>query len=89
VPDKPTRMIKVIITFAAADKPYREDYAPQTPVEKVLTDALAAFEITSDGTTRYYLLHEGAELALTTTLAEAAGRAGALALKLRTETIQG
>ena len=87
--DKPNRTIKVIITFAAADKPYREDYAPQTLVEKVLSDALAAFEIASDGTTRYYLLHEGAELALTSTLAEAVGRAGALPLKLRTETIQG
>ncbi|WP_433358737.1 hypothetical protein [Streptosporangium sp. CA-115845] len=86
---KPTRKIEVTVAFAAAERPYRHNYAPQTSIQTVLADALTKFEITSDGTTRYYLLHHGDEPALTSTVAEVAGRADSLRLKLRTETIQG
>ena len=81
--------IKVTVTFAAAGKPFHHDYEPTTPISEVLDAALAAFEITVDGTSRYYLLHDGAELAPTTTLAEVVGHARAVHLRLRTETIQG
>ncbi len=55
----------------------------------MLTDALAAFAVTSDGTSRYYLVHGGDEVPGDKTVDEVAGHAHALQLKLRTELIQG
>jgi len=89
MPDKQPLSIKVTVTFAAAEKPYHHDFDPTEQIGAVLDAALAAFGITSDGTSRYYLLHDGAELASTRTLDEVAGNARALHLRLRTETVQG
>jgi hypothetical protein len=81
--------IKTTVTFAAAEKPYHHDFAPTTPISVVLDAALAAFEITIDGTSRYYLLHDGVELSPTSTLSNVADHAHAVHLRLRTETTQG
>lgn len=81
--------VQTTVTFAAAHGPYRHDYAGATTTGVVLADALRHFEITSDGTTRYYLLHDGAETSGNEALSTIAGHAHALQFKLRTETIQG
>lgn len=81
--------VKVTVTFAAAGRPYVNDYADSTPTSTVLADALTAFAITSDGTSRYYLVHDGGEVPGNKTVGEVAGHAAAVHLKLRTELIQG
>ncbi|GLZ32028.1 hypothetical protein Lesp02_42160 [Lentzea sp. NBRC 105346] len=81
--------ITVTVTFATAPKPFREDFEPRTQLSVVLDAALKEFGITADGTTRYYLLHKDDEPALTVTLADLAGHAHAVHLRLRTETTQG
>lgn len=84
-----TRKIEVTVAFAASARPYHHAYAVAAPIGTVLDDALAAFAVTSDGTTRYYLVHKGDEVPSDKTVGEVAGRAHALQLKLRTELIQG
>ncbi|MEW2386592.1 hypothetical protein AB0873_31840 [Micromonospora sp. NPDC047707] len=88
MPNKP-HDIKVTVTFAAAERPYRHEYAGSVTIGTVLGDSLAAFGVTADGTTRYYLKHDGDEVPVDKTVGEIAGHAHALHLKLRTETIQG
>lgn len=82
-------LVRTTVTFAAAARPYHHDYEGDTTTRVVLSDSLQDFEITSDGTTRYYLLHDGAEMTGAETLEALAGHAHAVALKLRTETVQG
>jgi hypothetical protein len=84
-----THKIEVTVAFAAADRPYHHEYADTALIATVLTEALAAFTVTSDGTTRYYLVHGGDEVPGDKTVGEVAGHAHALHLKLRTELIQG
>ena len=61
----------------------------------VLTDAERHFEVTTDGTTRYYLFAAGQEVSPSTTLRDLLHAGGQdshehkLTLKLRTETISG
>jgi hypothetical protein len=81
--------IEVRVTFAAAERPYTHEFEADTLIGTVLDAALAAFEITTDGTTRYYLLHDGTEVPTTDTVGQVAGHAHELHLPLRTETIQG
>lgn len=81
--------VKVTVTFSAADRPYDHEYAASTLISTVLADALTAFAITSDGTSRYYLSHDGGEVPGDKTVREVAGHAEAVHLKLRTELIQG
>jgi hypothetical protein len=81
--------VAVKVTFAAADHPYDHEYAEQALIGTVLSDAMSAFEIATDGTTRYYLKHDGDEVPADKTVGEIAGHAPDLHLKLRTETIQG
>lgn len=88
MPNK-THDIDVKVTFATADRPYRHEYTESVTVGAVLGDSLNAFGVAADGTTRYYLKHDGDELPADKTVGEIAGRARDLHLKLRTETIQG
>lgn len=66
---------------------------PDTTTGQVLNDALASFEITSDGTTRYYLLYDGTEIATTTTIGSLVdgehGHQHQITFALRTETVSG
>jgi hypothetical protein len=81
--------IHVTVTFALATGPYRHDYPRDTTAQTVLTDAMAAFSVASDGTDRFFLSHDGQEVPLDQTLDELAGHAEALHLALRTETTSG
>ncbi len=84
-----TDKIEVTVTFAVADQPYHQEYLGTVPIATVLADAMTAFAVASDGTTRYYLMHDGDEVPGDKTVGEVAGHAHALHLKLRTELIQG
>lgn len=81
--------IEVTVTFAVADRPYRQEYLGTTPIVTVLADAMTAFAVAGDGTTRYYLMHDGDEVPGDKTVGEVARHAHALHFKLRTELIQG
>lgn len=94
-----TDTIQTLVTFAAAPGPYHHQYRAEVAAEKVLTDALAFFEISTDGTTRYYLLFKGQEVPGTETLGELIheehhndhehGHQHEIKFALRTETISG
>lgn len=83
------------VIFAAAGKPFEHEYTSTTPASDVLTDAMRAFEISTDGTTRYYLLHGGVEVAADQRIGALADEHASghdrrqLVLKLRTETVSG
>ncbi|TDX04028.1 hypothetical protein [Kribbella sp. VKM Ac-2566] len=83
------KTIKVKVTFAAADHDYDHEYETNSLIGDVLRDALTGFGVATDGTTRYYLKHDGDEVPADTTVGDVAGHARSLHLKLRTETIQG
>ncbi|WP_392544211.1 hypothetical protein [Oryzobacter telluris] len=93
--DKPPKQDGVVVhaTFAAAPKPYNEKYSEATTISKVMEDALAFFEIQTDGTTRYYFVANGDEQDPGTTVGEIAedgpGQSRSIKLSLRTETISG
>lgn len=81
--------IEVTVTFATATGPYRHSYDPSTTAATVQVDAMKAFNITTDGTTRYFFLHDDVEVPPEQTVGQLAGDARDLHLKLRTETISG
>jgi hypothetical protein len=82
------------VVFAAAREAFEREYTSTTQAGEVLAHALHAFEISTDGTSRYYLLHNGVEIAADQMIGALAEHASehdrrALTLKLRTETISG
>lgn len=81
--------IKTTVTSSLAGHPYHRGYTPQVTAATVLSDAMAAFGFTSDGTTSYYLFHDGHEVPPEETVGELAGHAKALHLGLRTKTTNG
>jgi hypothetical protein len=87
--------VATTVVFAAAREAFEREYGSTTESSEVLAHALHAFEISTDGTSRYYLLHNGVEIAadqMIGALADEHGRAHGrreLTLKLRTETISG
>lgn len=85
--------VVVHATFAAATKPFNEQYGSTTTIATVLQDALAFFTIQTDGTTRYFFIANGDEQGPSTTLGEIAenlpGHSRSIKLSLRTETISG
>jgi hypothetical protein len=86
--------VHVTVSFAAAREALTGHYASTTPAGVVLERSLQAFEITTDGTTRYYLLHSGVEVAADQMIGALVDehhqdRHHKLHLKLRTETISG
>jgi hypothetical protein len=94
--------IACTITFPASAKDkFKHKYDPETAAHTAVTDAVAHFELPNDGTTRYYLYYNGAEVAASATLAsllptedghgpghDDEGRPK-LELGLRTETVSG
>jgi hypothetical protein len=89
-------LIEAHVPFAASTKPpFDQSYPEETVAETVLGDAERYFQVTTDGTTRYYLFAAGQEVSPSTTLRDLlhAGGQGShehkLTLKLRTETISG
>jgi hypothetical protein len=81
--------IEVTVTFAAAPGPYQHTYDPAATVATVQADAMIAFNITTGGTDRYFLVHDGVEVPPEDTVGQLAGKARDLHFKLRTETISG
>jgi hypothetical protein len=87
--------VRTTVTFAAAREAFKRDYRPTTLAGAVLERALQAFEITTDGTSRYYLLHNGVEVAadqmIGALLEEHCDKPHhqELLLRLRTETTSG
>lgn len=81
--------IKTTVTSSLAGHPYEHGYASQVTATAVLSDAMAAFGFTSDGTTSYYLFHDGHEVPPEATVGELTGHAKALHLGLRTKTTNG
>lgn len=81
--------VQVTVTFAAATHPYQHSYVRTAIAETVLADAERAFHITTDGTDRYFLSHDGSEVPPDTTVGKLADESHALHLALRTETISG
>jgi hypothetical protein len=83
------------VKFAAAREAFERVYTSTTLAGEVLTHALHAFEITTDGTTRYYLLHSGVEVAADQMIGALVDEHGndhrhrEVTLKLRTETTSG
>jgi hypothetical protein len=83
------------VVFAAAREAFEREYTSTTPASEVLAHALHAFEISTDGTSRYYLLHNGVEVAADQMIGALADEHATehprrqLTMKLRTETISG
>jgi hypothetical protein len=83
------------VVFAAAREAFEREHTSTTQSSEVLAQALHAFEISTDGTSRYYLLHNGVEIAADQMIGALADEHGSehgrreLILKLRTETISG
>lgn len=87
---KPLKPIKTVVPFAASNKPtYEHDYPPDSTAQTIVTDALAYYEVHPDGTSRYYLVFDGAEVSPTTTVGSLAEEKHEIKLKLRTETTSG
>lgn len=91
-------MTETDVPFAASDKAtFTHTYSDDTTAQVVLTAAEQYYEVTHDGTTRYYLFAQGQEISPSTTLhelvhgqgGEHSGHVKKIQLKLRTETISG
>lgn len=87
--------VRTTVKFAAAHETFERPYTSTVLASEVLTHALHAFEVTTDGTARYYLFHNGVEVAadqmigaLTDEHSEHRG-VRELTLRLRTETTSG
>ncbi|MEU6138788.1 hypothetical protein ABZ848_00325 [Streptomyces sp. NPDC047081] len=87
--EHPPHDIHVTVTFALAAKPYQHSYAPTTLISTVQADALTAFEVTTDGTTGYELIHDGETVPPDKTIGDLATHGNQLRLRLRTITISG
>jgi hypothetical protein len=87
--------VRTTVAFAAAREAFEREYTSTTPAGEVLAQALQAFEITTDGTSRYYLLHTGVEVAADQMIGALVDDHSdqqdhhAVTLKLRTETTSG
>ncbi|MBV8861858.1 MAG: hypothetical protein JO082_14365 [Mycobacterium sp.] len=86
--------VQIKVSFAAAREAFTSHFSSTTPAGLVLERSLQAFEITTDGTSRYYLLHNGVEVAtdqMVGALVDEHERASyhRLHLRLRTETTSG
>lgn len=81
--------VEVTVTFAAAPEPYQHPYDRSATAATVQADAMRAFHVTTDGTDRYFLVHDGVDVPPETTVGRLAGEARDLHLKLRTETTSG
>lgn len=87
--EHPPHDIHVTVSFALAAKPYRHDYAPTTPISTVQSDALVAFEVSTNGATGYELIHDGEAVPPDKTVGDLAEHGNQLRLRLRTVTISG
>lgn len=82
--------IKVTVTFPIGPGgPYRDDLADETTVGTLRAAAMNHFGATEDPGLRFYLIHDGLEIADTSTIGDVAGRARAVKFTLARDVIQG
>jgi len=82
--------IKVTVTFPiGAGGPYRDDVADEATAGTVRAAAMTHFGAAEDPGLRFYLVHNGLEVADTTAIAEVAGRARAVKFTLARDVVQG
>lgn len=84
------KTIEVAVTFPLAKgQPYHDKAAPETAVGVDREAAMAHFSIQPEPNTTYFLTHDGAPVADTTSIGAVAGTAGAVKFTLVKELIQG
>ena len=84
------KMIEVTVTFPLAKgQPYHDKVERETTAGAVREAAMAHFSIQPEPNTTYFLTHEGAPVADTTSVGDVAGKAGAVKFTLVKELIQG
>jgi len=84
------KTIEVTVTFPLAKgQPYHDKVSPETLISTVREAAMAHFGIQPEPNTTYFLTHDGAPVADTTTVGTVAGTAGSVKFTLVKELIQG
>jgi hypothetical protein len=81
--------IKVTVGFPLGHGPYNEEFAATATVGEVRADAMTHFGVVDDPALRFYLTHNGDEVADSTTVGEVAGRAKAVRFILAREVVNG
>jgi len=84
------RTIEVTVTFPLAKgQPYHNKALPETTVGAIMEASMTHFGIQPEPNTTYFLTHEGAPVAGTTTVGTVADKAGSVKFTLVKELIQG
>jgi len=86
---KAKNTIKTVVTFPLGQRPFQEEYESTVTVGTVRAAAMVHFEVSEDPALRFYLVHDGAEVADTMTLGDVAGRAKAVKFTLAKEIVNG
>ena len=82
--------IRVVVTFPLGPAgPYRDDLADEATVGTVRAAAMIHFGAVEDPGLRFYLVHDGLEVADTRTVGDVAGLARAVKFTLARDVIQG
>jgi hypothetical protein len=82
--------VRVVITYAAAVRPYKAEVAETTTIGELKTAVLNAFGLKETGNKVYKLFHGGKELLnMAETVGDAAGGHHELALQLEEVVVQG
>ena len=82
--------VRVVVSYAAAVRPYKAEVADNTTIGRIKTAALEAFKLQETGTKVFKLFHGKTELSnLSQTVGEVAGGHQELALKLEEVVVQG
>jgi hypothetical protein len=84
------KTIEVTVTFPLSKQPpYHDKVAPETAAGTAREAAMAYFSVQAEPNTTYFLTHDGAPVADTTSISNVAGTARAVKLTLVKELIQG
>lgn len=81
--------IDVTVAFPLGQGPYHVESATITTVGEVRAAAMTHFGVVEDPALRFYLTHNGDEVADSTTVGEVAGRAKAVRFILAREVVNG
>jgi hypothetical protein len=82
--------VRVVVSYAAAVRPYKAEVVDNTTIGQVKTAALDAFKLQETSTKTFKLFHGKTELSnLSQTVGQVAGGHQELALKLEEVIIQG
>jgi hypothetical protein len=81
--------INVMVAFPLGHGPYHEEFAAAATAGEVRAAAMTHFGVVEDPALRFYLTHNGDEVADSTTVGEAAGHAKAVRFILAREVVNG